>query len=292
MHLTSRRAGALLVAGLALVPLGSAHAMTPAASAAVKLRYHFVAGQTYNYQVTMQTRVGQPNSADGSGGAGALALLLGSGTSTTSGTVHYKVLSVNASGGATIRVSTSGVTKTETKNGQTTSDTPDAQAPYTIHVTADGRRQDAPGFDLGSFAIQAVGTLPAAPVAPGAQWNTTVSVSPPAELGTDVPPIQVPMQYVFSKVVTAGSQHAAAIDSTGTVQYAFDFTSQDGSTVHLNVGGNISGHVLFGLTRHQLVSSQTTMDLKPTLGNGNRLRLLGKLGPHVLVTVSIKPAAK
>lgn len=291
MHLTSRRAGALLVAGLALLPFGSAHAMTPAGSAAVKLRYHFVAGQTYNYQVSMQTRIGQPNGADSnSGGAGPLALLLGSGTSTMTGIVHYKVLSVNASGGATIRVSTSNVTKTDTKNGQTTTDTPAAQAPYTVHVAADGRRQDAPGFDLGSFAIQAVGTLPTASVAPGAQWNTTVSVSPPAELGTGVPPIQVPMQYVFSKLVTAGSQHAAAIDSTGTVQYAFDLTGQDGSTVHLTVGGNIAGHVLFGLTSHQLVSSQTTMDLQPSLGK--RLRLLGKLSPHVLVTVSIKPASK
>lgn len=284
MHLSFKRAGILAAAGLFILPLGAVHA----ASSAVLLRYHFAQGQTYTYKMTAQMHIGAGDNGGTGGGLGSLGLatILGDTSPlTVTASVRYHVLSVDSSGGADIQVTTSNATQTRTKDGQTISKQLDTMPPYTIHVNPNGSETNTPDLDIGAFGLQALGSLPAAPVAPGAHWSATTTLNTAALLGSATTPVQVPVQYTFTKYQTAGSQRAAAIDAMGTVDYAFDMTTAAGTPLHVTLNGAVTGHSLFGLTTQRLVSSQITMDMKPTLGK--RRHKLGLL-PHIYITVAIQ----
>lgn len=288
MHISLKRTSILAAAGLTLLPLGAAHA----ASNAVLLRYRFAQGQTYTYKVIGQMRIGAGGSGGGLGSLGLASILGDTSPLTVTASVRYHVLSVDSSGGADIQVTTSNATETRTKDGQTASKPLDAAPPYTIHVNPNGSETATPDLDIGAFGLQALGTLPAAPVAPGAHWSATTTLNTAALLGSATTPLQVPVQYTFTKYQGAGSQRSAAIDAAGTVNYAFDMTTNAGTPVHVTLNGALTGHSLFGLSTHRLVASQIDMDLKPTLGK--RHRNLGGLGllPHIYITIAIQPSGQ
>src|SRR2546429_7197702 len=92
MHPIVRRAGALAVAILALMPISSARAMPLPAGNAVLLRYHFVPGQTYAYRMVMNMRMSMS-------ATGAPASASASNETVTNGSmVAYHILRVDASG--------------------------------------------------------------------------------------------------------------------------------------------------------------------------------------------------
>ncbi len=291
MHMKARRAGVLAITALALLPLGSAPLgsaqAAQRASSAVLLRYHFVAGQSYAYKVVGSMHVG----ADTGGGLlGQLGLSLAGGarTITISGTVTFKVLKVSSSGSALLQVAASHVTRSVTKQGATTTSQPTPGAPYTTTVAADGSTTSVPQVDLGAYGLEAIGAFPAGPVAPGATWTTSTTANMPSELGGGSA-IQVPISNVFSGYVQADKQKAAAIDTTGQVSYSFDAISPtDGTTQHIALNGTLTGHAVFGLSAHRIITSQTVVDVQV----GKHKKKLGALFqlPHVIFTVTMQPS--
>src|SRR5437762_4550636 len=167
MHPTVRRAGALAVAIaiLALMPVSSARAMPLPAGNAVLLRYRFVPGQTYAYRMVMNMRMSMNTT-------GVPAPASASNETVTMGSmVRYHILRVDASGGADAEVSLSEATMSTTTGGRATTTKLPNQPPIAVHLGTDGRMQGALSSGLGTYGLEAIGTLPHHAVAPGAQWT-------------------------------------------------------------------------------------------------------------------------
>ena len=281
MHPTVRRAGALAAAILALMPVSSARAMALPAGNAVLLRYRFVPGQTYAYRMVMNMRMsmsttGVPASASASNE-----------TVTMGSMVRYHILRVDASGGADAEVSLSEATMSTTTGGRTTTTTLANQPPIAVHLGTDGRMQGALSSGLGTYGLEAIGTLPHHAVAPGAQWTSTAVTSLPSAF-TSLAPQHVTAHNVFSRYLQFDGQRVEAINTTGTLQYITD-TTLSGTPVHMHVAAGMTGQSLFGLAVHRTVASQEHLDMHLFMSGSTATGANAGVNMHIVLSVSLKP---
>lgn len=281
MPRTLCRAAALAVAGLALLPLASAHAMHLSANDAVVLRYHFVAGQTYSYRLHLDMKMSM------SGAGASLAGMAGGIAANGSGILHYHVLSVDASGGAMVRISTSKMTTTITANGKSSTDAT-APKPMTLHFGADGSVAGSEASSFGSYGIQALGSLPTGAVAPGGHWSTASMSDLPSSLDSSLAPMHMTMDNVFVKYVQADGYRSADIHSTGTLQYVTD-SSLGGAPVHMHLAASMAGQSLFGASIGRLVSSQVHMDMRMFMSGKDASSSAAAMREHIVMSVSMQP---
>jgi hypothetical protein len=274
MHPPLRRAGALAVAVLALMPISSARAMPLSAGNAVLLRYHFVPGQTYAYRMAMDMRM-------------SMSGIESNETVTMGGIVRYHILRVDPSGGAAAEIRMSRMTMSTTTGGHTTTTKLANQGPIAVHLGNDGRMQGAAGSGPGTYGLQTIGTLPPSAVAPGARWTSTAVASLPSTV-MSLAPMHMTAQNVFSRYLQFDGQRVAAIDSTGTLQYNTD-TALGGTPVHMHLTAGVTGRSLFGLAVHRTVASQEHLDMHMFLSDRTSAGASTGENLHVVMSVSLTP---
>ncbi len=279
MHRSARTWAAAFAAALAIAPLGAAQASRIPAHSAVSLRYHFAAGERYAYNIGLDMHVS--TSGTGAGASGPVEARL-------SGVQTYHVLRVDAQGGAYAELSESHLSMTMTANGHTTTTAAPTQAPLTVYLGADGSQRGG-NNGIGVFGTPALGSLPAGPVAPGAQWSSTAHATLPSTLGASFAPMKVTARNVFVRYGAVGGERAAVIDSTGALQYVTD-TSIGGVPVHMHLSGSLSGESDFGTLSRRQLSATLHMDMRVFM----TARTAGSTGQgvreHMVMSLSMTPA--
>lgn len=274
--------GSLAIMGLGLAPGGLAQATPAAAGRAVALRYHFVAGQRFAYRMSSLTQASF--TMDGA----AAATAPGDVAISASGVITYRILHVDATGGAEAEFSQGKLTFKTTTGGKTTTSSVKAQPAQTIYLSADGSQRGAANSTAGSYAVLALVPLPVAPAAPGAQWTSAGAVGLPSLLGAALPPMNSTAHYRFADYATAHGQRAARIDSTGTTEYATD-TSFSGAPVHLHLSATVQGESLFGLTVRRPVDSQAHIDMRVFVSGHATTGAAMAMHEHVVMHVTLRP---
>jgi hypothetical protein len=279
MRPTLRRAGALAAAVLALMPINSARAIPLSAGNAVLLRYRFVPGQTYAYRMAMDMRMSM-SGTDVPASASDETVTIG-------GIVRYHILRVDPSGGADAEIRMSTMTMGTTIGGHTTTTRLANQGPIAVHLSSDGRMQGAISSGPGTYGLQTIGTLPPGAVAPGARWTSTAAANLPSTF-MSLAPMHMTAQNVFSRYLQVDGQRAAAIDSTGTVQYNTD-SALGGTPVHVHLTAGVTGRSLFGLAAHRTVASQEHLDMHMFLTDRTSAAANAGLTMHIVISVSLTP---
>ncbi len=274
-----RRAGIAMAAALALLP-GAASAMHLSSADRVLIRYHFTAGAQYAYRIGVDMHISVSAAQSSAASTTETAVL--------NGTLRYHILSVDTSGGATALVSEDHLSETSTVGGATASVPVKSEPARTVYLGADGSERGTGSSQLGDFAAQTLGSLPVGAVAPGMRWNSAAAVSVPSSLGSTLAPMHMTAQYLFSKIVTAHGQRAAAIDSNGSLQYVSDGAYM-GQPMHMHLNAVIAGQELFGLSVARPVQSQSHMDMRVFISAKGASAAVQSINEHVVIAISMQP---
>jgi hypothetical protein len=277
-----RYAVALALTGLVLVPLTTAHAMPPlgGGGGAIVLRYHFAPGQHLAYRITATAQV-TASATESAALAGGRVIRS---TTLVSGLAQERVLSVDATGGATVQVRVSSLSVTATVNGRTTTLALPAVPAETIHIAPDGRQQGTLSAGV-MGGLQTTAALPPGPVAPGARWTARGRVALGPVMGVSLPPVQVTSQSVLVSYGPEDGQIVAIIDSMGSVQYAAAVTVS-GQPLHLQEMGTTSARTFFGVEAGQIVASQAHEDLHLVLRGRTAQGVAVAVREHIIVQTS------
>lgn len=270
---------AVLLAGIILWPSDAARAAAPLAGRAVVLRYHYVAGQSYADQLTVNMQL----SLNGS----AMRSAAHAGFVTTSGLMRVHILRVDSSGTAEASESITALTETVTINGKTSTQAlPDVKA-QTVYLGADGSQRGA-SKGLEALSTPALRMLPVSAVARGAQWTTSAAIDPSILTGLSLAPLSMSVQNTLTGYDTADGQRAAVIDTVAAIEYMSD--SRDaGTATHIHLSGRMRGHSLFGMQARRMVSQHAHLDMHLFMGQQSKTGPSLKVDGHVVVDAFVQP---
>ncbi len=271
----------LALAGAILAPAAMAHAARPSVTGqAVTLRYRYVAGQTYSYNLAVKARARL---------AGAASLAGSGSVSSTTGTIRYHLVRVDPKGVATADITTSALRVKVTVNGQTRTVT----APSTTqraYLGADGSQRTSAGSTIGAVGIQSLGSLPpgnGSATVGGPSWSSKAKVTLPSSLGAALPPFQVTTTYTLTAVNPVGGSTIATINgsnSNANAPFKINTTIQ-GTSVSLQLRETTMATTLFDVTAGRLASSTAHQVLHLTIGQGGATK--GNAGSGTTVSEDI-----
>lgn len=272
----------LALAGAIFAPSAMAHAARPSVTGqAVTLRYHYVAGQTYSYNLAVKARARLAGAASSAGGSGSV--------SSTTGTIRYHLVRVDPKGVATADITTSALRVKVTVNGQTRTVT----APSTTqraYLGADGSQRTSAGSTSGAVGIQSLGSLPpgnGSATVGGPSWSSKAKVTLPSSLGAALPPFQVTTTYTLTAVKPVGGSSIATINgsnSNANAPFKINTTIQ-GTAVSLQLRETTMATTLFDVTAGRLASSTAHQVLHLTIGQGGATK--GNAGSGTTVSEDI-----
>ncbi len=222
---------------------------------AALLRYRFVAGQRFTYQVmSTQHIIPVTSSASHIGQLGAAESIIearvnGSTTGVLSGTLHEHIVSVDQNGVARIALSIDHLLVTT--NGQPAS-LDQRQSFGTVTIAPDGsQRTDGDGRVTGG-AVASGPILPPYPIGRGGRWSNTVKVL--------VPGVDLLVRPAVSEDTLEGFGQADGepVAVTGAVipLHARANISLGNTSVHVEESGRETLRFLLGLDSGQVISSQ------------------------------------
>ncbi len=253
-----RSISALALVPLALVPLATARAASHDSAGTIMLRYRFVPGQTLAYRFVASGRATT---------TGDLSIQDGFTTpyrSIGSETVREHVLSVDARGRATVAVSVSILHATETR-GRTTTTSPTTTTTVTVWIAPDGSASGTMSGAVNDAFFLPLGTLPPAPLAPGARWTTPSRL---LRVITPVLPGVLPRSLAANTLLSAGPARGtrgtiqAIIASAARPTYAMTVPFSGHETLRLQGTGQATGRTVFDVASGQLLSSMASYTIE------------------------------
>lgn len=254
----------LALAGAIIAPAAAAHAAhSTAPGQAITLRYHYVAGQVYSYNLSVKAQAR----------LAGVASLAGSGSvSTTTGTIRYHIVRVGANGAATADITTSALRVKVTVNGKTQTVTAPATT-QRAYLGADGSQRTSVGSTIGAVGVQSLGALPpgnGSATVGDPSWSSKAKVTLPSSLGATLPPFQVTTTYTLTAVKLVGGSSIATINgSNNNINTPFKInTTIQGAAVSLQLRETTAATTLFNVTAGRLVSSTAHQVLHLTIGEG------------------------
>lgn len=257
------RCAILSLALLGALPLAVARG---GGAGAIMLRYQFAPGEHFAYRLVGfvrldVTQVGQAPSSR---------------SVAVEGVISYRVVSVSPSGVASAIARIESSVITQTVNGQSkVTRTDSSEALLTAQRVQLGPDNSLPGRkggtlvlnSYGNYGLQAIGALPAYPVAPGQHWPSSATSNLASGIDSVIPPLPdvrlVADNTMLGERMDSGVP-VAAMSSRSVVNYATD-TTQAGSPVHVRATGSLAITSLFDLMRKRLYASIAAIDITYTV---------------------------